>query len=147
MLWNLDEALQYYQRQGAPSNQLMLVNLLKEIQQESGGGIPRQALGAIERSYGVKEAFLLAVIKRIPSLRVQNTHCLEICGDKSCIKQARLTSFIEKTYGRAPENFTVKSVGCMRQCNQGPNIRWDGELYHRADETLIRRLVETASKG
>ena len=131
----------YYRSQGAPGNQTMLVSLLKEIQQESGGGISMQTVSAIAEAYTVKEALLLAVIKRIPSLRLENTHCLEICGGDTCGKRARLAAFVEKTYGRTPEGFTVKHMNCLRQCGKGPNIRWDGVLYNHADEALIRKLV------
>ena len=37
---------------------------------------------------------------------------------------------------------TAKYVPCMRLCGKGPNIRWDGVLYHSADEALIRRLLK-----
>ena len=36
MEWNLDEALDYYHRQGAPGDQNALISLLKEIQKENG---------------------------------------------------------------------------------------------------------------
>ena len=142
MSWMLEEALDYYRRQGAPNNQMVLVNLLKEIQQENGGALPKSVVSAVAEAYGVKEALLLAVIKRMPSLRLQDTHCLEICGGKSCAARARLISFVEKTYGEQPKQFTVKYVNCLRQCGTGPNIRWDGTLYSHADESLIRKLVE-----
>ena len=142
MAWDLNEALSYYRSQGAPANQTMLVSLLKEIQQECGGSISRQAVAAISQAYALKENLLLAVIRRIPSLRLEDTHCLEICCGDTCGKSARLAEFVERTYGKTPEKFTVKYVNCLRQCGKGPNIRWDGVLYHHADEALIRKLVE-----
>jgi hypothetical protein len=30
----------------------------------------------------------------------------------------------------------------MRLCGKGPNIRWDGTLYHGADEALLKMLLE-----
>ena len=36
MAWNLDEAVSYYKSQGAPQNQTVLINLLREIQTENG---------------------------------------------------------------------------------------------------------------
>ena len=32
--------------------------------------------------------------------------------------------------------------GCMKNCPNGPSLKWDGELHSRADEALIRTLVE-----
>ena len=142
MAWELKEALGHYKKQGAPADQAALVSLMKEIQRESGGAIPRQAVAEAAEAYRVKESFLLAVIKRIPSLRLQDTHCLELCGGSSCSKRARLAAFVEKTYGAKPEKFELRYVGCMKLCAKGPNIRWDGKIYSGADEALIRSLVE-----
>ena len=142
MSWNLEEALAYYKKQGAPGDQSALVSLLREIQQEQGGGIPKSILPEIARAYGVKETFLQAIIKRIPSLRLSDGHLLELCGGPNCSKRAALAAFVEKTYGKNPKGFSVKYVPCMRMCGKGPNIRWDGQIYHGADEKLIRSLVE-----
>lgn len=142
MAWDFEEALTFYHKQGAPNEQTALVSLLKEIQQKNENGIPHWAITRIAQNYSVKESYLLAVIKRIPSLRLTNTHCLEICGGVNCSKRASLAEFVEKTYGTRPKQFEFKYTGCMRMCGQGPNIRWDGKLYNRADEKLIRKLVE-----
>ena len=142
MNWELEEAWRYYEKQGAPRDQSALVSLLREIQQESGGGIPEGLVAQTARRYQVKEAYLLALIRRIPSLRLSKQHRLELCGGPNCSRRAALAEFVEKTYGKHPEGFTVHHVPCMRMCGKGPNIRWDGTLYNGADEKLIRRLVE-----
>lgn len=138
MDWNLEETLAYYRRQGAPGDQTALVSLLKEVQAEFGG-IPLWAIGEIAEAYQVKESYLLAVVKRIPALRLENTHLLEVCGGPNC--RASLAPFVEKTYGKDPKGFAFKICGCMRMCGKGPNIKWDGKLYHKADEALLRRLI------
>ena len=145
MDWNLEEALRYYQRQGAPSDQTALISLLREVQQESGDSIPLWVLRKIAESYRIRESFLQAIIKRIPALRLENTHTLELCCGPNCGKRDLLT-FVEKTYGKNPKAFTLKCTGCMRMCGKGPNCKWDGVLYHNADEALIRRLIETSAE-
>ena len=70
MNWNLEEALTYYGRQGAPADQGALTALLRDVQDEHGGKIPGELLPAIAEHYKIKESFLLAVIKRIPSLKL-----------------------------------------------------------------------------
>lgn len=145
MTWNFEEALTYYKGQGAPADQSALIALLKEVQQENGGGIPMWAVNQIAQSYQVKENYLTAVIRRIPSLRMADTHCLELCDGPNCSKRAQLAEFVEKTYGTKPAKFTVKYTGCMRMCGKGPNIKWDGILYHQADEKLIRDLIDGIS--
>jgi NADH:ubiquinone oxidoreductase subunit E len=141
-MWNLEEAVAYYKKQGAPSDQSALVSLLRETQRENGNAIPKGLLTAMAEGLCVKESYLLAIVKRIPSLRISDTHCLELCGGPNCGKRAELAAFVEKNYGAKPKKFELKYVPCMRMCGKGPNIRWDGKIYHGADETLIRRLVE-----
>ena len=139
MNWNLDEAIAYFKKQGAPSDQTAVTGLLREVQAEFGGAIPQYMVGVMAEKLGVKESFLLAVIRRIPSLRLADTHCLEICAGKNCGKHVALAEAAEKLRS---DRITVKFVPCMRHCGKGPNIRWDGALYHRADEALLRRLAE-----
>ena len=142
MNWNLSEAISYYKSQGAPGDQNALVNLLREVQEESGGRIPRRVLPEIAEGLKTKESLLLALIRRYPSLRLSDVHTLELCGGPNCPRKTNLAAFVEKTWGTNPAKFTVKQVPCMRMCGKGPNLRWDGKVYNGADENLIRRLVE-----
>jgi len=142
MSWSLEEAISYYKTQGAPQDQTALVNLLREIQQEHGGGIPRDTLGAIVGAYGVKESFLQAIIKRIPSLRLQDVHILELCGGPNCGKHTALAACAKRLHAASGGSFTLKFVPCMRMCGKGPNIKWDGTLYHQATEALLEKLVK-----
>lgn len=136
MAWDLEEAMEYYARQGAPADQSAVIALLKEIQQERGCVSPAD-LGQMARYYKVKESLFLALIKRLPGVRLGQTHVLEICGGPNCSRRGKLAAFGETLTG-----VTVKTVPCMRQCGKGPNIRFDGTLYNGADEAMIRRLLE-----
>lgn len=138
MSWNLEEAIAYYKTQGAPREQSVLVNLLKEVQQENGGAIPKPMLFTVAERLGAKESLLLALIKRIPSLRLADTHLLEVCAGANCGKAASLAAFAETLRS---DRVTVKFVHCMRQCGKGPNIKWDGNLCHQATEGLLRQLI------
>ena len=138
MNWNLEEALDYYEKQGAPSDQSALIALLREVQGQYGC-IPPADLARMCQRYRVKEGLFLALIRRIPSLRLGSTHVLEVCCGPNCSKKAALADFAETLPG-----ITVKRVPCQRQCGKGPNIRFDGQLYNHADEGLIRRLLEEA---
>ena len=83
--WTLREAIEYYQRQGAPGDQGMLVALLREVQEERGGVLPAADVAEIAAAYGLKDTFLTAVIKRYPGLRPQEApHLLELCGGPRC---------------------------------------------------------------
>ena len=138
---NLEEAISYYRSMGAPSDQTALIGLLKEIQRERGS-ISYADLSAITRSYGIKEGLLLALIRRIPSLRLAGKHTLELCAGPNCSRRAKLVDFVEKNWGKNPEHFTIKYVPCMRMCGKGPNIRWDGQVYNGADEELLKKLLK-----
>jgi len=138
MEWNMEEAVAYYKKQGAPGDQIAVTALLREVQQEFGGRIPRGMLEGIAAKLGVKESFLLAIVRRIPSLHLADLHILEICAGPNCGKHAALAAFAE---GIQSEQIEVKFVPCMRMCGKGPNIRWDGKLYHQADEAMLRRLI------
>ena len=140
---SIEEALSYYRKQGAPNDQSALIALLTEIQAAHGGAIPAYLLSQAAEGLNIKEALLVALIRRIPRLRLKDTHCLELCAGPNCSKRAALADFVEKTYGKNA-GFEIRYVPCMRQCGKGPNLRWDGKLYNRADEALIRELTAVA---
>ena len=139
MDWNLSEALICYQVQGAPGDQTALVGLLKEMQAASGGSISPVQLAEIAQYYQIRESLLLAIIKRMPSLHLAGTHRLEICAGPACERSKQLRDYLKKN--PAPSGVEVKFTGCMRQCGQGPNLKWDGILYNAADPALLRRLL------
>ena len=135
----MEEMLAYYKKQGAPGDQTALVSLLKELQQ-TYGAIPGWALSRSVEYFGVKESFLLAIVKRIPSLRLQDSHLLELCAGPNCGKHAVLAATAEKLCKLKGVSF--KYIGCQRMCGKGPNLKFDGKLYHKATETLLQELLE-----
>ncbi len=139
MEWNLQDALIYYKKLGAPSDQQALISLLREAQTENGGSLSQADLGQIAEFYQIKEAILLALIRRIPSLRLSDTHILELCAGPNCGKHTALADCAEKL--QKEYGYTLKYVGCMRMCGKGPNIRWDGKVYHGVTETRLKELV------
>lgn len=141
-MWDLNEILSYYRTQGAPENQNLLIQLLREIQQKNGGTIPVYAVKEIVREYAVKEGLVLALIKRIPSLRLGEGHFLELCAGPGCGKHRALAAYAQELQKKSTNAFELKFVSCMRMCGKGPNIRWDGKLYHKATKELITELVK-----
>ena len=135
----MKEMLEYYRRQGAPGDQTALINLLKELQQ-THGAVPKWAVAEIAESYKVKESFILAVVKRIPSLRLQDTHLLEVCAGPNCGKHTALAAEAEKLCKL--KGVQLKYMGCQRMCGKGPNIKFDGKLYHKATVELLRELLK-----
>lgn len=141
MAWDLEEAIAWHRAAGAPGDQTALIGLLREVQQESGGSIPRPALGRIAEVCGLKDSYLLALIRRIPSLRLSDVHVLELCGGPNCGRARALAALAEDLCAEKAGTVTLRFVPCMRLCGKGPNLRWDGVLYHEAGEALLRRLL------
>ena len=135
----MQELLDYYRRQGAPGDQNALVNLLKELQQ-THGAVPKWAVAEIAEAYKVKESFILAVVKRIPSLRLQDTHLLQLCAGPNCGKHTALAAEAEKLCKL--KGVELKYMGCQRMCGKGPNIRFDGKLYHKSTVELLQELLK-----
>ena len=144
MEWNFEEALSFYKSIGAPSDQNALIGLLREIQQENGNSIPDFMAKLIAEAYVIKESYLLAIIKRIPSLRLNHQHLLEVCSGSHCGKHVALIACIEKLQKHSSNAFSLKIRPCMRMCGKGPNIKWDGIIYHNATEALIKQLLSDA---
>lgn len=140
MNFDLEEAIVHSRRMGAPADQQAVISLLREVQKAFGGSIPSAAVDVIAEKLGTKPGLLLALIRRIPSLRLGEGHLLEICAGPNCGKHTHLLAAAEKlTKGR--KDVALKTIPCQRMCGKGPNIRFDGKLYHKADEALLRQLL------
>lgn len=149
--WTLEEALAYYRRQGAPGEQGALVALLREVQEERGGALPPPIWRRSPPPSPSEIPFCPPSSGVTPALRTEEApHRLELCGGPRCSGRgaARLAAFVEETYGVRPGGvsasgrFTYRITGCMKNCPNGPSLRWDGALHSRADEALIRALVD-----
>ena len=142
----LREMTAYYADQGAPQDQQMLIALLREAQEAEGGVLSPDTLCAVAKAYSIKDTMLQAIIRRIPGLRCSNApHTLEICG--TCRAGAKLRNFVEKTYGvksgtsNEAAGFLYRVTPCMKNCKNGPSVRWDGKLISHADEAIIREMI------
>ena len=135
----MKDLIGFYKNRGAPADQTALVALLKEIQQENGC-VPQCLLPELAEALGTKESFLLAVIRRIPSLRLGDASVMELCAGPNCGKHTALAKLAEELCRQ--NGVTLKYGPCMRLCGKGPNVKFNGQLHHKADEALLRRLVK-----
>ena len=138
-MFDMQEAVAYYKKQGAPADQTALLGLLKELQAEFGGIDPAHITEAAEL-LETKESLLLALVRRIPSLRLTDRHVLELCAGPNCGKHTALAAEAERLCKE--KGITLRFIGCQRMCGKGPNIRYDGKLYHKADAKLLQKLLE-----
>lgn len=141
------EMIEYYRGQGAPQDQQMLIALLREAQESDGGMLLPDTMDAIARAYGLKNTMLQAIVRLVPDLRMEHAaHRLEVCG--TCCAGAKLRADIEQAYGvrsggsSAKGGFIYRVTPCMKNCKNGPSIRWDGVLHSHADMKLVRGLIE-----
>lgn len=141
---DINDSIAYYRAQGAPQDQQMLIAMVREVQQECGGVLTAQAVSRIAQAVGWKESTLCALIRRAPSIRMEDApNRLEVCG--TCPKGAALRAYIEQTWGvksgqKSAQGFTYHVTGCMKNCARGPSVKWNGELYPHATRELIDRL-------
>lgn len=138
-MFDMQEAVAYYKKQGAPADQTALLGLLKELQAEFGGIDPAHITEAAEL-LETKESLLLALVRRMPSLRLTDRHVLELCAGPNCGKHTALAAEAERLC--KGKGITLRFIGCQRMCGKGPNIRFDGKLYHKADAKLLQKLLE-----
>ncbi len=140
------EMIEYYRGQGAPQDQQMLIALLREAQEADDGLLLQNTMEAIAKAYGLKSTMLQALVRLVPDLRMESAaHRLEVCG--TCRAGAKLREDIERIYsvrsGGCSEKggFVYRVTPCMKNCRNGPSIRWDGRLYSHADMKLIQALI------
>ena len=138
MDWNFEEALSHYRSQGAPGDQTAVVNFLKEVQAQNGC-IPQWMLTRAAERWGCKESLFLAFIRRLPSLWLEDTHTLELCGGPNCSRREDLADFAQTLCRQKGIEFRL--TPCMRQCGKGPNLRLDGKLYSGVTRKTLEDLL------
>lgn len=143
---DLHDTIAYYRAQGAPGDQQMLIALLREAQENAGGVLSRSALAQVAQAVGWKESTLCALIRRVPSIRLDDApNRLEICG--TCKKGAALRAYVEDKWGvRSGEScpsggFTYRVTGCMKNCAKGPSVKWNGRLLAQATIEQVEALI------
>lgn len=141
------EAAEYYQTQrgsAATLDQQMTVAFLRETQ-EIYGCIPDYALETIAICTGYKIPLLKKLIGLYPSLKTQAAcHEIVVCSGSRCGKTnaewlKRLKKGLE---GADPQQVSIRTVNCFKQCGKGPNIQLDGVLYHCCDENTMDEILE-----
>ena len=138
MDWNFEEALSHYRNQGAPGDQTAVVQFLKEVQAQKGS-IPKWMLTRAAECWGCKESLFLAYIRRLPSLRLEDSHTLELCGGPNCSRREELADYAQTLCKQKGVQFRL--VPCMRQCGKGPNLRLDGKLYSGITRQTLEELL------
>ena len=148
----MNELIDYYRSQGAPQDLQRLIARLREVQEQNGGALSAAALRMVADELAIKESMLAALIRRVPSLRMDTApHLLEMC--QTCPKGRELRAWVESTWnvqsGGVCEKagFRYRTVPCMKNCKFGPSIKWDGQLYSHSTKELIQQLIGGKTNG
>ena len=142
----LEAYIQQYIDQGAPEDQQMLIALLRDAQQLDGGALLPQTLARIAEALATPMSILNAIIRRIPTLRMADApHRLEMC--QTCPKGRELRAWVEETFhiqsgGVCAEGgFTYRVTPCMKNCKNGPSVKWDGELVPQMTLEKLKKML------
>ena len=147
----LKELIKYYCKKDSAWGQSDLVDLLRAVQELYGGILTESVLEDICKKLDIKRSYLKTVMRFIPDLKTEDVcHRLEICGGKSCHSKgnAELLKYIERTYdvksgGTSKKGkFELKTSGCMKNCKNGPCIKWDGEIYTKMNAKRLDQLIK-----
>ncbi len=154
--WTLEEALAYYRRQGAPGSRGRWWPCCGRCRRSAAAHCPPPIWREIAAALSLRDTFLSAIIRRYPGLRTEEAPTAWSCAAAprcSGRGAARLAAFVEETYGVRPGGvsasgrFTYRITGCMKNCPNGPSLRWDGALHSRADEALSSAPWWTRAAG
>ena len=143
---DIPSLLEEFRDRGAPEDQQVLTELLRTLQTMDGGALTEETLRRAAEGYGLKESFLKAIVSRMPSLRMDEApNRLEICG--TCKAGAALREYVENSWQVKSGGVSLKGkfryqvTGCMKNCKAGPSVKWNGELYPRAEIALLEKLI------
>lgn len=145
------EILEYYSAREDRSQQDVVVQMLRDIQEISGSITPKIRERAAKAA-GVKEGVVQLLVKRYPSLKeVGYVHEIVACSGPRCgAKQGAQLLQILKEELKIGENgisedgrLFLRTQRCLKQCRTSPNILVDGVLHSHMDEKKVRELVKT----
>ena len=146
----IKELIQDYCRNGRKPDQTELIALLREAQEICGGILKDEAMEQICRELDLKYSYLKTVIRYLPDIKTECVaHHLNICDGKNCRSNnnARLQAHMENKYHVKPGGvsqagkFSYRLCGCMKRCKEGPNIKWDGEIYTGMTPEKLDKLI------
>ena len=103
-MWNLEEAISYNKKQGAPSDQSALVSLLREVQQENGGAIHKSALPAMAEDTKDEAVFDLLLIGTDATTEEETgrSDAMVLLRLDAGAGEIRVVSFLRDLYVRIP---------------------------------------------
>lgn len=146
----LKEIIEYYETHMEPGSSEDLLSMLREIQ-ESAGCISVEIQAVLSDRFSIKPSYLSAVMKRYPSLKQQpSKYDIKVCMDSRCqsnssgetMKALEHHLNIKKGQSTKDGMFSLNTCLCLHQCQKGPNVLVNGELFSGVDSARVPHLLD-----
>lgn len=145
----IKEIFDYYEKQRDRSDQAVILELLRELQDVNGCLTPRLKARAAEVC-GVQESLIQILIRRCPTLReTAYTHEIIVCTGERCARKqgADILKAVQEELRAGKDGLSadkkvlIRTRCCMKRCAAGPNMNIDGREYTRLTPDRARELV------
>lgn len=145
------EILDYYAGHRDKTDQTVLVELLREIQ-EVCGCVPSDLQREAAQACGVPESLIAGLVRRYPSLReAAYQHTIVACTGRCCLgKQGgEVLEALRCALGVTTEGLSrdgtifLRTQNCLRHCGTAPNLLIDGTLVPQVSPKQIPSLLQT----
>ncbi|WP_162611353.1 NADH-quinone oxidoreductase subunit NuoE family protein [Anaeromassilibacillus sp. An200] len=147
---SIQEILEYYAGRRDKTDQTVLVELLREIQ-EVCGCVPPDVQHEAAAACGVPQSLIAGLVRRYPSLReAAYRHVITACTGRCCLgKQGgAVLEALRRELGVENEGISqdgsilLKTQICLKSCGTAPNLRIDGTLIPHVSPEQIPALLK-----
>ena len=147
---SIQEILEYYAGRRDKTDQTVLVELLREIQ-EVCGCVPPDVQHEAAAACGVPQSLIAGLVRRYPSLReAAYRHVITACTGRCCLgKQGgAVLETLRRELGVENEGISqdgsilLKTQICLKSCGTAPNLRIDGTLIPHVSPEQIPALLK-----
>lgn len=147
---SIQEILEYYAGRRDKTDQTVLVELLREIQ-EVCGCVPPDVQHEAAAACGVPQSLIVGLVRRYPSLReAAYRHVITACTGRCCLgKQGgAVLEALRRELGVENEGISqdgsilLKTQICLKSCGSAPNLRIDGTLIPHVSPEQIPALLK-----
>ena len=151
----IQEILDYYAGRRDKTDQTVLVELLREIQ-EVCGCVPPDVQHEAAVACGVPKSLIAGLVRRYPSLReAAYRHVITACTGRCCLAKqgGAVLEALRRELGVETDGISrngsilLKTQICLKSCGTAPNLRIDGDLVpHVSPEqipALLKKLRDT----
>lgn len=152
----IDDIFAYYADLRDRSDQSVIVEMLKELQEVNGFLTP-ELQGRAAEVCDVKPSFIQLLIRTYPSLKkAPYAHEITVCSGARChakggseiISEVKKLLRIGDDHLSADGKWLMKVQNCLKNCKTSPNMKVDGKVYRHLSADKVRDvLMEIKRQG